>query len=298
MKTRQSTIKSQSGQSRYLTRSKGKADKIEAEQTKEEDTKINVAMVRETSPVRSKIPKTTKREYLVIDKDITIVRNILPKRKRTKRPTVVNADEYDKGRSDGGRHGDQKADTANEAPDEKPGEKQRGGHWNREKDGSITFRRNEPKKEPCKCCLGSHNKLLDLSFNLKTLRWSNQREPMNRARAYVRAKQLLNRIKTGNPNTWFKCLFCDRWGDDLIDILYGYDELRNHVEKHHRTTLKIYKKFTGKVVWADEMVLRRFQQILMDAHDDKYEYNPWRTSPMWRKIVEKINSDNTKGRKV
>ena len=146
---------------------------------------------------------------------------------------------------------------------------------------------NNANGKPCECCLGVHNKYKNLSFNLKTQRWSNEDEPLNRVQALVRAKQMLKMIKEGKDtsNTWFKCIFCDKWNDDLVDIQFGHDEKKEHIENYHRTSVEFYEEIYEKCPWKNEMILRRFQNIFMNKHDEKYDYQIWRASPMWRKIT-------------
>ena len=119
---------------------------------------------------------------------------------------------------------------------------------------------------------------------------------MNPNKAFVRARQMLNKINTGKDpqNTWFKCLLCDKWSDDLIDILFEHNELKDHIENYHKTSVRIYRKIYDRVSWTDEVVLRRFQNVLMNAHDEEYDYQLWRPSPMWRKIVGNKSKDGTK----
>ena len=113
---------------------------------------------------------------------------------------------------------------------------------------------------------------------------------MSSNQAYVRAKQMLNWINEGKDpmNTWFKCILCDKWSDDLIDILFGHDELKDHIENYHKTSVRIYKKIYDRASWTNAAVLRRFQNVLLNKHDEEYDYQLWRPSPMWRK-----NSGNT-----
>ena len=155
---------------------------------------------------------------------------------------------------------------------------------------------NNTKGEPCECCLGNHNKYKNLSFNLKTQRWSNDVEPMTRGQALVRAKQMLNMIIEGKNtlNIWFKCIICDRWSDDLGDIQFGHDEMKEHIIKYHRTTVEIYQEMYDKCTWKNEVILRRFQNILMNKHDEEYDYQLWRTSPMWRKITQNKSDKDEK----
>ena len=155
---------------------------------------------------------------------------------------------------------------------------------------------NNARGKPCECCLGIHNKYKNLSFNLKTQRWSNDDEPMNRVQALVRAKQMLNMITEGKDtlNTWFKCIICDKWSDDLVDIQFGHEEKKEHIEKYHKTTVEIYEEMYDKCPWKNEVILRRFQNILMNKHDEEYDYQLWRTSPMWKKITHNESDKDEK----
>ena len=130
---------------------------------------------------------------------------------------------------------------------------------------------NNASGKPCECCLGIHNKYKNLSFNLKTQRWSNEDEPLNRVQALVRAKQMLKMIMEGKDtlNTWFKCIICDKWSDDLVDIQFGHDEKKEHIEKYHKTTVEIYEEIYDKCPWKNEVILRRFQNIFMNKYDEK-----------------------------
>ena len=155
---------------------------------------------------------------------------------------------------------------------------------------------NNARGKPCECCLGNHNKYKNLSFNLKTQRWSNDVEPMTRGQALVRAKQMLNMITEGKDtlNIWFKCIICDKWSDDLVDIQFGHEEKKEHIEKYHKTTVEIYEEMYDKCSWKNEVILRRFQNILMNKHDEEYDYQLWRTSPMWKKITNNKSDKDKK----
>ena len=92
------------------------------------------------------------------------------------------------------------------------------------------------------------------------------------------AKRMLNRIKMGDdPNTtWYKCLVCDRWGDNLIDILFGVDQLHHHIVKYHRMKVSIYREICNSLDWADDVVTRRFQYVMMNMHEEEYDNQLWR----------------------
>ena len=303
----------------YKTRSKVDSGEPSAKQSKEKDTKVETTMATDQtkSTMVTRKVETKAREHIEIDKDISIVRNILPKRKRAAKPIVVQLDadekeqaakpivvqlEADEKEQEDSTLTETKCSNCGDIFSSKEILKLHTCHslWIRHggrKDEKTTeIELNNEKGGPCGCCLGSHNKLKNLSFNLKTLRWSNDNEPMTRNRALVRAKQMLNRINAGrNPQTtWFKCVLCDKWSDDLIDILFGHDELKDHIENYHKTSVRIYKKIHDKVSWTDEVTLRRFQNVIMNKHDEEYDYQLWSPSPMWRKIVGNKCEDDTK----
>ena len=290
----------------YMTRSKVESGKPSTKQAKEEETKVEttVATDQTKSTMVTRKVMTKNREHVEIDGEISIVRNILPKKKRTaiQRFNIIQLDEDEKEQEDPRSIAETKCNNCEDVFSSKEVLKLHTCHslWIRHggpKDEKTTeIELNNEKGGPCGCCLGSHNKLKNLSFNLKTLRWSNDNEPMSPNKAFVRAKQMLNRINAERDpkNTWFKCILCDKWSDDLIDILFGHDELKDHIENYHKTSVRIYKKIHDKISWTDEVTLRRFQNVLLNKHDEEYDYQLWRPSPMWRKIAGNGSEEDTK----
>ena len=287
-----------------MTRSKTESGKPSAKQTGEEEKKVEktVSTDQTKSAVATRKVMTKNKEHIEIDEEISIVRNILPNKKRTaiQRLNIIQLDGDVKEQEDSQSITETKCNNCGDVFSTKEVLNLHTCHsvWIRHGGAgnvkTTEIELNNEKGGPCGCCLGSHNKLKDLSFDLKTLRWSNDNEPMSPNKAYVRAKQMLNKINADKDpkNTWFKCILCDKWSDDLIDIVFGDDELKDHIEKYHKTSVRIYKKIHDKISWKDEVTLRRFQNVLLNKHDEEYDYQLWRPSPTWRKIAGGGSGEN------
>ena len=82
------------------------------------------------------------------------------------------------------------------------------------------------------------------------------------------------KIRNGNDqdHTWYKCVLCDVEDNNLVDIHYGQDQLRDHISRGHRTTIDIYQDIcNNNIGWVERRVTRRFQNIIKNVHRPDYD---------------------------
>ena len=135
------------------------------------------------------------------------------------------------------------------------------------------------KQMVCECCPeGNHRaSRATLTWHTVTQTWSDDHgtiEPMTSLKAWASARKMVVKIRSGNDpnNTWYKCIMCGEHDNNLVDIHYGQDQLRNHINKSHRTTLNIYRDIcNNNIGWVERQVTGRFQNIIRNVHRQDYD---------------------------
>ena len=135
------------------------------------------------------------------------------------------------------------------------------------------------KQMVCECCpKGNHRaSRATLTWHTATQSWSDDHgtiEPMTSLKAWAQARKMVVKIRSGNDPecTWYKCIMCGEHDNNLVDIHYGQDQLKNHISKIHRTTLNIYRDIcNNNIGWVERQVTRRFQNIIRNVHRQDYD---------------------------
>ena len=135
------------------------------------------------------------------------------------------------------------------------------------------------KQMVCECCPeGNHRaSRATLTWHTETQTWSDDHgtiEPMTSLKAWASARKMVVKIRSGNDpnNTWYKCIMCGEHDNNLVDIHYGQDQLKNHINKSHRTTLSIYRDIcNNNIGWVERQVTGRFQNIIRNVHRQDYD---------------------------
>ena len=135
------------------------------------------------------------------------------------------------------------------------------------------------KQMVCECCPeGNHRaSRATLTWHTETQTWSDDHgpiEPMTSLKAWATARKMVVKIRSGNDpnNTWYKCIMCGEHDNNLVDIHYGQDQLKNHINKSHRTTLSIYRDIcNNNIGWVERQVTGRFQNIIRNVHRQDYD---------------------------
>ena len=135
------------------------------------------------------------------------------------------------------------------------------------------------KQMVCECCPeGNHRaSKATLTWHTATQSWSDGHgkiEPMTSLKAWAQARKMVVKIRNGNDqdHTWYKCVLCDVEDNNLMDIHYGQDQLRDHISRGHKTTIDIYQDIcNNNIGWVERRVTRRFQNIIKNVHRPDYD---------------------------
>ena len=87
---------------------------------------------------------------------------------------------------------------------------------------------------------------------------------------------------------------CDERDNNLIDIQFGVDRLHNHIMRYHRMTVDTYRDICNSLDWAERVVTRRFQHVMMNVHKEDYDNQLWKAKG--RSMTARTG--NTGGRNV